>query len=138
VPAVTATATEANATVVITPATSLTGDARARTTKVDVTSHDKSAVKNYTVVFTVATGIEDNLGYSLRIYPIPAYEELTLEGLSGVTRIEIFDVTGVKLSAVHCDGESMIKIPVAQLSRGIYFIRLSSPNETIMRRFVKE
>ncbi len=138
VPAVTATATEANATVVITPATSLTGDAAARTTKVDVTSHDKSAVKNYTVVFTVATGIADNLGHNLRIYPIPAYEELTIEGLSGVTMIEIFDVTGVKLSAMHCEGESMVKIPVSQLARGIYFIRLSSADETMMRRFVKE
>jgi len=138
VPAVTGTPSEANATVVITPATSLTGDAAARTTTVKVTSHDQSVVKNYTVVFSVATGIEENPGAGYRIYPVPAHEQLTAAGLSGVTMIEVFDVTGDKVSAIRCEGDSLVNIPVGHLPRGIYFVRLTTEKGAVMKRFVKE
>ncbi len=138
IPAVTATPNEANATVVITPATSLTGDAAARTTKIDVTSHDQSTVKNYTVVFTVATGIDDDLNKNLRIYPIPAGEVITAEGIDGVTLIEVFEVTGNKVATIQCKEESIIEIPVAHLARGVYFIRLTTQEEVVMKRFIKE
>jgi len=138
VPAVTATPAEANATVVITPATALTGDAAARTATVKVTSHDQSAVKNYTVVFSVATGIEDNHGAGFRIYPVPAHEQLTAAGLSGVTMIEVFDMTGDKVSVIWCEGDSLVNIPVGHLPRGIYFVRLTTEKGAVMKRFVKE
>ena len=138
VPTVTATPAEEGATVNITPATSLTGDAAARTTTVEVTSHDQSDVKTYTVVFTVATGIEDNLSGKFRIYPVPANDEITAAGLDGATLIEIFDVTGNKVAAVRCDDESSVKIPVAHLSRGLYFMRVTTPEGFAMKRFVKE
>ena len=138
VPTVTATPAEASAAVNITPATSLTGDATARTTTVEVTSHDQSTVKTYKVVFTVATGIEDNPGSRFRIYPVPACDEITAAGLDGATVIEIFDVTGNKVAAVRCDDETTVKIPVAHLSRGFYFIRLTTAEGFIMKRFVKE
>jgi hypothetical protein len=138
VPAVTATPTETNAAVVITPAASLTGDAAARTAKIDVTSHDKSSVKNYTIVFTVATGIEDNLIGKLRLYPIPAGDEITAEGIDGVTLIEIFEVTGNKVAAIRCEGNAKIEIPLTNLSRGLYFIRLYTPDGTVIKKFIKE
>ena len=138
VPTVTATPTEANATVNITPATSLSGDAAARTTTVEVTSHDQSSVKTYTIVFTVATGIEDNLSGRFRIYPVPAYDEITAAGLDGASLIEIFDVTGNKVAAVRCDDETTVKIPVAHLSRGLYFMRLTTKEGFAMKRFIKE
>ena len=138
VPTVTATPTEANATVNITPATSLSGDAAARTTTVEVTSHDQSSVKTYTIVFTVATGIEDNLSGRFRIYPVPAYDEITAAGLDGASVIEIFDVTGNKVAAVRCDDETTVKIPVAHLSRGLYFMRLTTKEGFAMKRFIKE
>lgn len=138
VPAVTATPAEANATVAITPATSLTGDVAARTTTVKVTSHDQSVNKNYTVVFSVATGIEDNPGAGYRIYPVPAHEQLTAAGLSGITLIEVFDVTGDKVSAIRCEGDSLVNIPVGHLPRGIYFVRLTTEKGAVMKRFVKE
>jgi len=138
VPTVTATATEANATIVITPATSLTGEAAARTTKIEVTSHDKSSVKTYTIVFSVATGIEDNPTDKFRIYPVPAHTEITASGIENVTLIEIFDVTGNKLKTEICEGYQEKKITVSSLSRGIYFIRLTTPKGAVMKRFIKE
>ena len=138
VPAITATATEANATVVVTAATSLTGDASARTSKVDVTSHDKSATKQYTVVFTVATGVDDVKAGRVRLYPVPAHADIFAENLSDVTMIEIFDITGNKHITETCSGQDHIRIPVSQLSRGVYFIRFITPQGTFMKRFIKD
>ncbi len=138
VPTVTATPAESGATVTVTPAASLTGDAAARTTTVLVTSHDQSAAKTYTIVFTVATGIEDNLSSRFRIYPVPAFDEITAAGLEGATLIEIFDVTGNKVAAVRCDDETIVKISLTHLSRGLYFIRVTTAEGFVMKRFVKE
>lgn len=138
VPTVTATATEANATVEVTPATSLTGDAAARTTTVKVTSHDQSVIKNYTVVFSVATAVEENLSDRIRIYPVPAHDEITATGLAGVTLVEIFDVTGEKVTAVRCEGDTSLMVQVAHFMRGLYFIRFTTAEGSVMKRFIKK
>ncbi len=138
IPGVTATPAEANATVVITPPVSLTGDATARTAKIDVTSHDKSSVKNYTIVFSVATAIEDNLNSRLRLYPVPARTEITAEGIEGITMIEIYEVTGKKVASIRCVEDTTKVIPVANLRRGIYFMKLISPKGVVMEKFIKE
>jgi hypothetical protein len=138
VPAVTATPAEANASVVITPATALTGDVAARTAKIDVTSHDKSSVKNYTIVFSVATGIKDNQSRNLRLYPVPARDEITAEGIEGVTLIEIFEVTGNKVTTIRCEGDTIREIPLSSLPRGLYVMKLTSPDGVVMKKFVKD
>lgn len=138
IPAVTATSTEANATIVITPAAALTGDAAARTAKIDVTSHDKSSVKNYTIVFSVATGIDDSRGKTLRLYPVPARDEITAEGIEGVTLIEIFEVTGNKVTAIRCEGDTVREIPLTSLPRGLYVMKLTGPDGVVMKKFVKD
>jgi len=138
VPTVTATATEANATVVITPATSLSGDEAARTTKIDVTSHDQSAESHYTIVFTVLTGIEEDLSSRLMIYPVPASDEITISGTGDVSLIEIFDVTGNILITESCNDEDLKKINIDRLAQGVYFIRLTTGKSAVYRRFIKK
>lgn len=138
IPAVTATSNEAGATVTVTQAASLTGDATARTAKVDVVSHDKSASKQYTVTFTVATGIEDNLAGKYTMWPVPARMDLNIRGVEKVSIVEIFDVTGKKRMSLTCEGENEMVIPVYRLSRGVYFIRFITPEGSVMKRFVKE
>jgi len=138
VPTVTATATDAGAAVVITPATSLTGDAAARTTKIDVTSHDKTVVKNYTIIFTVATSVENSLAGKFTIYPVPVHSTLTASDIEDVTLIEIFDLTGNKIFAETCQGENFKQLQVGNLSHGIYFIKFTTPQGSVMQRFVKE
>ena len=138
VPTVTATPTEANATVVVTPATSLSGDETARTTKIDVTSHDKSAETHYTIVFTVLTGIEDNLNGHYMIYPVPASNEITISGTGDVSLIEIFDVTGNILISEACVDENIKKLNIDRLAHGVYFIRLTTAKGSVITRFIKK
>ncbi|MGB8357058.1 MAG: T9SS type A sorting domain-containing protein [Bacteroidales bacterium] len=78
------------------------------------------------------------LAENIRLYPVPAKTELTAENISGVTMIEIFDVTGNKHMTEVCDKQDQVTLTVNQLNRGIYFIRFTAPRVTLMKRFVKE
>ena len=78
------------------------------------------------------------LAENIKLYPVPAKTELIAENISGVTMIEIFDVTGNKHMTEVCDKQDQITITVNQLNRGIYFIRFTAPRVTLMKRFVKE
>jgi hypothetical protein len=90
------------------------------------------------VTVSLSTGVEDALAGQYRIYPVPAHSEITATGIEDVTRIDIFDVMGNKLTTVICDGENLKEIPIGQLVRGIYFIRFTTPQGAVMKRFVKE
>ncbi|GEM_PF-6722676 len=61
VPTVVGTKNNANATVNVTPATDIAGDAAARTTTILVTAEDDSYTKTYTIVFSVAKDTDANL-----------------------------------------------------------------------------
>jgi hypothetical protein len=78
------------------------------------------------------------LAKRIKLYPVPVKTELTVENISGVTLIEIFDVTGNKYRTEVCDHQDQITIPVAELRRGIYFIKFITPRATLLKRFIKE
>jgi hypothetical protein len=102
-----------------------------------VTAEDGSTV-TYTVTVSLATGIDDPLSGRLKLYPVPARTEIYAEGIEDVTLIEIFDVTGNKHISEICDSEHVKEIPVGHLSRGVYFMRLTTPRGSVMKKFVKE
>jgi len=78
------------------------------------------------------------LNERIKLYPVPVRSELMVENISGVTMIEIFDVTGNKFRNEVCNNQDQIIIPVAELRRGIYFIKLITPQATLLKRFIKE
>jgi hypothetical protein len=78
------------------------------------------------------------LNERIKIYPVPAKSELMVENITGVTMIEIFDVTGNKFRNEVCNNQDQITIPVAELRRGIYFIKFITPHSTMLKRFIKE
>jgi hypothetical protein len=102
-----------------------------------VTAEDGSTV-TYTVTVSLSTAVEDQLSGRFRIYPVPARTEIYAEGIEDVTLIEIFDVTGNKHITAVGDGENVREIPVGKLSRGVYFMRLTTPGGSVMKKFVKE
>lgn len=56
-----------------------------------------------------------------RIYPNPATDQLTLEGVVAGTRVEIFDLRGQLISTSVADGKP---IDVSMLDAGMYLLRL--------------
>jgi hypothetical protein len=76
------------------------------------------------VTMHVSTGINQLNNTPLKVYPNPAKETLTVEGLEGNTSIQLIDVLGrVVYTAV---GAGTITIPTKQLSNGSYVLKLTT------------
>jgi len=136
VPTVAAVATDANAAITVTQATSLSGDAAARTATVVVVSQDKSVTTTYSIVFTVLTGINNNAESLVKIYPVPATTTLYINGIESVTLIEVFNVTGIKVQTIT--DKSALPLQLGNYKPGVYFIRFTTADGTFMKKFMKQ
>ena len=135
VPAVTATATDPNATVVIAATDTLPG-----TTTVIVTAEDGTTVKSYVVNFTVeTTGIYNLVKNNISVYPIPVHDVLIIDHAGKFTEISIYDVNGALIYSQLANGASRQQINVSELSDGAYIIKAkTAENEIFTGTFLKQ
>jgi trimeric autotransporter adhesin len=69
------------------------------------------------------------------IHPNPANDILFIDGLSNTAKAEIFDISG-KLILIKQFNSNQIDI--SPLAKGLYFIKLSTAEGSVVRKFVKE
>jgi hypothetical protein len=77
----------------------------------------------------------------LKVYPNPANDNLYIEFKEAKekTTVEIFDMLGnVVKGAIFNNASKYISIPVENLSRGIYTVRIKTGNSFVVKKFVKE
>lgn len=84
-----------------------------------------------------ATAIYATEADGIILYPVPAGEILTIEGVDSYSSIEIRNVAGKMVHAISNNGEFVRTVEMSQLPAGIYFIRLTSPAGTITKKFIK-
>ena len=72
--------------------------------------------------------------YEVSLFPNPANGKVTIEG-NGLTRVELFDVQGRKLSE-YLNLNEKLDIDVTHFDNGIYFVKLYSDNITVTKRLV--
>jgi hypothetical protein len=90
----------------------------------------------------MSTGIPPRNDRSqLKIYPVPASDQLIVDGLSSGrqnTRIAIFNSVGIMVlnnnASAFAAEEGRLDIPVSALPSGIYYVRLTSDQEVITRK----
>lgn len=100
--------------------------------------------KNGRKEFTKTVQISNLVTGSISAYPVPASDVLHLKTvLSAKTSVSITitDLTGRTLYSTARTGEKGLNaftIPIAQLSNGMYMVRVSSPDDTNTLRFIKQ
>jgi len=137
-PPITATPANEHADVTINNATDVTGTLIERTAAIVVVSQDLSSALTYYITYEIATSLIDEPASQMKIYPVPVSTELILQNISDVGSIEILDITGSRVMSLNLSGEKEYRIPVSEIRRGIYFIRLKSDSHYITRKFVKQ
>jgi hypothetical protein len=85
----------------------------------------------FNVPISVASLSVDN---SIKIFPNPVKQELTVAAAENITSIVISNIIGQTVYS-HTYNSKEVKVDVADLPDGIYFLRL---NGTTLKRFVKE
>jgi len=123
-------------TFVATPATAFTFCAYTKLTTDQDTANDKMCK---TVHFPSSIGINENNALSdyIEIYPNPTKDNLTVETNSNTEqKLEILNLIGQTVYRSVITKKAVVKTD--EFLCGVYFIKLSTDKETVVRKFVKE
>lgn len=93
--------------------------------------------EGYKIIVDPALGVTLVKEDEVRVYPNPAYDVLTVEGVSNATSVRIVDLNGQIVSASNVSGAKQ-EINVADLISGVYFVQIESDNGTVIQKFVKK
>ena len=98
---------------------------------------NKAGGFNINITTPITTGIDNNIDLSseINIYPNPTSNQLTIDIEQNISEIIIIDITGKNIKTITPD---LNVINVADLSDGIYFIKLITNERTITKKFVKQ
>jgi hypothetical protein len=91
--------------------------------------------------FGIMVGINSYLENSVTLYPNPAkeYVDVRVDGDVNVKGVEVYDVYGkVVRTDVGANNDSPIRINVSDLSSGMYFVRVTTEQGVVTKRFVKK
>ena len=80
-----------------------------------------------------SSGINENNNKYLNIYPNPVKDNLVVQTNLSIKNIEIRDITGKLLYATKNK-----TIDCSKLAKGVYFIKVSSDKDILVKKFIKE
>jgi hypothetical protein len=80
-------------------------------------------------------GIPETENNSLLIFPNPAFQTLHIEGIANSFKAEVYDLSGKFLLTKQINTN---QIDINSLAKGLYFIKLSTEEGSVVRKFVKE
>lgn len=100
---------------------------------------------NWTTI-DAQTSFNEDCGYGLSVddevlqkaitfYPNPVFDNLTIESKILLTKIEIYSVLGKKVKEVNSEFN---QISVADLSSGVYLVRVFSKDASIVKKLIKQ
>ena len=100
----------------------------------DVTSYQIDGTFMIRAYITGGESINE-FNSSLNIYPNPAKDQLFIESEIQVKEVSIFDIYGRQQLAVSGQQSA---IDVSNLSNGVYFVKVKSENNEVVKRFIKK
>lgn len=95
-------------------------------------AYDDSGVEGVLDVTIGSTGISQKEVSTLKVYPNPAVNELTVELETGDGTVSIYNSVGQKMDQVVVSG-NMYKFDISSYAAGIYFVK----TETSVAKFIK-
>ena len=79
-----------------------------------------------------------NSDLTFRIYPNPATDKLQLISNTGISHIQVINMTGQTVRNIRVDNERLVTLDVNELSSGMYMISVRDRNDHYgMQKFVK-
>lgn len=96
-----------------------------------------NGVGNYAIYGDEILSNEDYLESSVKIYPNPAQDLLTIDNTSNIeiTTIKLYDVLGRLVMSVN---EGYDQIDVSQLNSGVLFVEIETEKGVVTKKVIKE
>jgi len=106
-----------------------------------VKSNTTCAIGNFSEVYTLTVegvlGLNDQSIEGLVIYPNPTANILNLDAATPISNVEIVNVLGQVL-IFESSNSTISNIDVSALSKGTYFIKVTSDNNAKVLQFLKK
>ena len=83
------------------------------------------------------TGIEDIHTNNVNIYPNPAKDRLYIETETEIEDLVVFDIYGRRQQST-VNGQQTLSIDISNLNSGVYFVKITTAEGNIVKRFVKD
>jgi len=92
---------------------------------------------NYVDTCGSTTSVEENTGTKneIQIYPNPATTTLTISGNITNAAVQVFDISGQLLLKIIPDAN---QLDISHLCSGMYFLKLTTNEGSVVRKFVKQ
>ena len=84
------------------------------------------------VAFFKGTGVNENEGHLMVLYPNPANDYVRLEGIEANSEVRIYNAMGALVKVLNANPNE--EIGISELSDGLYVLRCGN----VTLRFVKE
>ena len=92
--------------------------------------------KDFTNIIEMPTTYTNLINGNIKIYPNPVKESFSISGLNEAARITLSDINGKQVLVRQVNaGEA---IPVSDLAKGIYILRVVTAEGTLERKLIKE
>lgn len=92
----------------------------------------------YPVEDTTTSGLDDGFIGNVAVYPNPTNGIMNVSTESDIKNIEVFNVTGENIKTFTTVNEKFTTVDLSELTKGIYFIRISTVNAATVRRITKK
>lgn len=73
---------------------------------------------------SLATDIHSGFARNIKIYPIPAGEELVIEDIGNARKIELYNMRGIMIKSVTVKGMNIFRLPLTGLPPGVYILKI--------------
>jgi len=96
--------------------------------------------KIYNPGFILSTNQSDNRGMVLSVFPNPTKDELNItipDKVEGIIKTELYNLSGIVVKQVEFrDNESILSLPVNEISNGVYILKVSSKNKVGLSKVI--
>ena len=80
---------------------------------------------------------ESNALTNLQVYPNPATDRVTIDGLPEGSTVEVYDAQGRKVEYVKCGNSgTLTQLHINTLPAGLYLLRIQTPSTVIVRKII--
>nr|NQU90871.1 T9SS type A sorting domain-containing protein [Bacteroidota bacterium] len=84
------------------------------------------------------TGLNGNISSGISIYPNPTNDVVWITGIENFDEIEVMNSTGKVLLLQTIDEQEKISLDLSSLSSGIYHLKLTGDDFTVIRKIIKD
>ncbi|HIE44970.1 MAG TPA: T9SS type A sorting domain-containing protein [Flavobacteriaceae bacterium] len=90
----------------------------------------------FTANLDPSLSVEENQLTNVKLYPNPSNNFINVESEERIKSIAVYNITGQIINTIMIDNSNKVKLNVKDLNSGLYYVRISSENGSILKKIM--